>query len=260
VDLRARRAGIMSGSPAWLRRDAAALVIGLALATVACTTGFVSYTHISALTLQVHQSWKTAHLTPIFIDGQIIIGSAVYMTLPGRGRWWGMLGMIPGLAESLYANWESGALYGHRAAVWATVAAQAFAVSTFLFERWLKVQVDRGTIPWPATTANPQADDASATPGGIIPEVPRPLTPDAALRALLGSESDQVLALLLGVSRNKIRAWRGRIEMAGQDEDEPGAPAPEDGPQVRYAAFAEAAAGASQGHAPAAMNGSGHGG
>lgn len=120
--------------------DLATIVIGAALATVVATTGFVSYTHISALTMELHQSWKTAHLTPVFIDGQIVIGSVFYMVVGGKGRWWGMLGVVPGLAESLFANWESGITGGYRAAIWATVAAQAFAVSSYLFERWLKAQ------------------------------------------------------------------------------------------------------------------------
>jgi hypothetical protein len=51
---------------------------------------------------------------------------------------------VPGLAESLFANWESGIVHGHLAAIWATVPAQAFAVASFMFERWLKSQVGRG--------------------------------------------------------------------------------------------------------------------
>jgi hypothetical protein len=114
------------------------LAIGAALATVTGTTGFVSYTHISALSLELHQSWKTAHLMPVFIDGQIVIGSVFYMVIDGWKRLLGLLGVVPGLAESVFANWESGIAHGLRAAAWATVAAQAFAVSSFLFERWLQ--------------------------------------------------------------------------------------------------------------------------
>jgi hypothetical protein len=132
------------GILAWLRAWGPALVVGAALATVTAVTGFISYTHICALTLQLHQSWKTAHLTPLAVDGQIVIGSVVLATgHPGQRRW-GWLGVGPGLAESLFANWESGIIHGHLAAIWATVAAQSFAVATFLFERWLKSQVGRG--------------------------------------------------------------------------------------------------------------------
>jgi hypothetical protein len=206
--------------PGWLRDHAAALVIAAAFAAVVGTTGFVSYTHICALFLEAHQSWKTAHLTPIYIDGQIVIGSVFYMVVRHRGRWWGMLGLVPGLLESLYANWESGIVHGRVDAALATVAAQAFAVSSFLFERWLNTQVTWGTSPRPAITASPQTEDVSATPGGILPEVPRQLTPDVALQALLDSESDQMIALLMGVSRNKVRAWRDRAETAGTPDDE----------------------------------------
>jgi hypothetical protein len=118
-----------------------AAAAGLALATVASVTGFISYTHICALTLDLHQSWKTAHLMPLAVDGQIVVGSVVLLTGRGRAAWWGWLGVVPGLAESLFANWESGIVHGHLAAIWATVPAQAFAVASFMFERWLKAQV-----------------------------------------------------------------------------------------------------------------------
>lgn len=122
----------------WLRANLAAAVIAAAFAIVVGGTGFVSYTHISALMLQVHQSWKTAHIMPLVIDGQIVIGSVFFMVLPGKQRWLGLIGIVPGVLESLYANWESGAVYGRRDAVIAAAAAQVFAGSTFLFERWLK--------------------------------------------------------------------------------------------------------------------------
>jgi Protein of unknown function (DUF2637) len=128
-----------------MRERTPAWAIGLSLAVVASTTGFVSYTHISALTVALGQSWKTAHLYPLFIDGQIVIGSVIYMTLTGRRRWLGLAGIVPGVLESLFANWESASghgtwLHGLEAHAWATVAAQAFAVSSFLFERWIKEQ------------------------------------------------------------------------------------------------------------------------
>lgn len=139
-----------------LRERSSALVVGLSLATVAVTTGFISYTHISALTITENQSWKTAHLMPLTVDGQIAIGSVILMEVKGRHRWWGLVGFLPGLVESLLANWASGwaahpavmqghqvvtaAVQGHNlgAALWSTVPAQAFACSTFLFEMWLR--------------------------------------------------------------------------------------------------------------------------
>jgi hypothetical protein len=125
-----------------LRARFSSLTVGSALATVVFSSGFISYTHISALTLAEHGSWKTAHLQPLCIDGQIVIGSAYFMD--GRNRWQkagGLLfGVLPGIAESLYANWQSGVGHGDSAALWATVPAQAFACSAFLFERWLQAR------------------------------------------------------------------------------------------------------------------------
>lgn len=224
MDLRARRAGVVN----WPRAlSPAALTAGVALLTVTIVTGFVSYTHICALTLVLHQSWKTAHLMPFAVDGQIVVGSVVFLVARGRTAWWGWLGIVPGLAESLFANWESGIAHGFLAAAWATVAAQAFAGSSFMFERWLKSQVTSPTATGPGTAANPHADDASATPGDIIPEVPHQPAPDEALQAFLGSAPDPVLALVMNVSRNKIRALRDRSAAAGAPDGEPGAPEPE---------------------------------
>ena len=141
----------------WLRAWGAALVVGAALATVTAVTGFISYTHICALTLQLHQSWKTAHLTPLAVDGQIVIGSVVLATGHGRQKHWGWLGIGFGLAESLFANWESGIVHGRLAAAGAMVAAQSFAVATFLFERWINAQFGRGG-------RDGQADESSSDP------------------------------------------------------------------------------------------------
>jgi hypothetical protein len=120
------------------RERSSDLTAGLALATVAFTSGFISYTHICALTLQQHGSWKTAHLMPLAVDMQIVMGSVYFMGNEGRKRRWaGLLGIVPGIGESLIANWQSGIVHGLFAAGWATVPAQAFACSAFLFERWL---------------------------------------------------------------------------------------------------------------------------
>lgn len=142
-----------------LRERASAMVIGLSLAMVAVATGFISYTHISALTIHENQSWKTAHLMPLAVDGQIAIGSVILMEVKGKHRWWGLLGFVPGLAESLIANWASGWVgHNYGAALWSTVPAQAFACSTFLFELWLRYR--RRTRP-AAATALPHADLAA---------------------------------------------------------------------------------------------------
>lgn len=166
-------------------RYGAVFVVGAALATVTAVTGFISYTHICALTLELHQSWKTAHLMPLAVDGQIVIGGAVLAT-DRRGRWWGLVGVAPGLAESLFANWESGIQHGHLAAIWATVAAQAFAVSSFLFERWLKSRVSAGGQ------------------GGEV-------TAEESLRLLVTSASERELADFLGVERSHVQRWKRQL-------------------------------------------------
>jgi Protein of unknown function (DUF2637) len=130
---------IIGGLARGARARFSEFTVGLALATVAVSSGFISYTHICALAGAEGQSWKTAHLMPLCVDGQIVIGSAYFMD--GRNRWQkagGLaFGVLPGIGESLIANWQSGIVHGLFAAAVATVPAQAFACSAFLFERWL---------------------------------------------------------------------------------------------------------------------------
>lgn len=163
--------GVIRRGASALRERSSAWAVGLSLFTVAATTGFISYTHICALTLTQHQSWKTAHLMSLPVDGQIVIGSVYFMEHEGRKRLWGLLGIVPGVLESLYANWESSAYYGWHAAGWATVPAQAFACSTFLFERWLK---SRRTRPagQAEETAEPAAPEEHAAPVSDVPPAP----------------------------------------------------------------------------------------
>jgi Protein of unknown function (DUF2637) len=148
-----------------LRERADSLMVATAMAVVAFCSGFISYTHISALTQNVGGSWKTAHLMPFCVDGQIVIGSAYFM----YGKSWksksaGLaFGVIPGIAESLIANWESGIVHGLFAAGWATVPAQAFACSTILFERWLHARREAALAVAPAASElSPQAAGPAA--------------------------------------------------------------------------------------------------
>lgn len=180
---------------AWLRAWGGSLVVGGALATVAAVAGFISYTHICALTLQLDQSWKTAHLTPFAVDGQIIIGGAVLATVTGWPKHYGWLGVVPGLAESLFANWESGIVHGIIPAIWATVAAQAFASSSFLFERWLKSRI----------TARGHAAKAGK------------LTTEQALAALLASGSERAVAAVMEVERGQVLKWKRWLAAAAEE-------------------------------------------
>ena len=125
----------------WFRAWWAKIVSGLALAAVAGVAGLISYIHIYRLTLTLHQPVMVARLMPIAVDGLVVVGSVVLLhSAPGQ-RWLGWVGVGPGVTISLFANVESGIGYGLLAAVWAGIPAVAFALSTFMLERWLKSQV-----------------------------------------------------------------------------------------------------------------------
>src|SRR5260221_208857 len=125
----------------WLREWWSRLVAGLAFATVAAVTGVVSYTHIEALTLALHQPLMVARLMPFGVDGLIVVGSvALLQAAPGHERL-GWAGVGPGVAASVFANVESGLHHGPLAAAWAGVPALSFFLATFMLERWAKAQV-----------------------------------------------------------------------------------------------------------------------
>lgn len=122
----------------WLRAHWSAIVSGLALVAVAGVAGVISYSHIYQLTLALHQPVLVARLMPIAVDGLVVVGSVVLLQ---SGGWLGWLGLGPGVVTSLFANVESGIRYGLLSAAWAGIPAVAFALSSFMFERWAKSQV-----------------------------------------------------------------------------------------------------------------------
>lgn len=118
------------------------------VAAVAVIAGVVSYSHIVALGARTGQSPADAHLLPLAVDGLIVSGSVILLA----GSLLGWLGVIPGVAATLFANLESGLPHGALAAVVATWPAVAFTVASFMLERWLKSQV---TVPVPVSRAVP---------------------------------------------------------------------------------------------------------
>jgi hypothetical protein len=170
--------GSVKTAAAATRSRADSLTVGTAMAVVSFCSGFISYTHIAALTLEEGQSWKTAHLMPLCVDGQLVIGSAYFMY--GRNwksKWAGLLlGVIPGIGESLIANWQSGIVHGYFAAGWATVPAQAFACSTILFERWLHRRRAEADAAKQAAEAAPATDLRLAEPAAA--PAPEPVAPE----------------------------------------------------------------------------------
>jgi hypothetical protein len=210
-----------------LRERASALVVGVSLAVVASATGFISYTHISALTIILHGSWKTAHLMPLAVDGQIAIGSVILMEVKDNRRWLGLIGFAPGLLESLFANWESGIVHGLLAAGWSTVPAQAFACSTFLFEMWLRYRRSqaKGTVlRRPRQLAYPVAARTSGAVATLLAQLPE-LSLQAPEPAAPGPEPQVTacrdLSRALGIGPAPAGAPWGLVSLAGLPRPEP---------------------------------------
>lgn len=184
------------------------MIAGAAFAVVAGVTGRISYTHIEALTLTLHQDPGNARLMPFGVDGLIVVGSVALLQASDEYWWLGWVCVIPGALVSLVANVASGWRYGWPSAAWAGVASLAFALATFTLERWLKSQFR-------------EDEDEGAEVPHPSGETAHPLTTTEALQALLKSESQAQLAFILGVDRNKIRAWDTRLEAAAEETGDP---------------------------------------
>jgi hypothetical protein len=206
-------------------RWAPAVIAGAALLAVAAVAGIVSYTHIDALTLALGGSRMVGHLMPFGVDGQMVVGSVVLMTASGPAARWGWLGIGLGMAESLFANFESGIAHGLLAAAWYAVPAMSFAVATFTFERWAKSQVTRVAAGGLETTFSAPPATEGESPSHSHPQPSAPLSTEAALQALLATDSERKLAGALGVDRNRVQTWKRQLA----EVTEGGSPEPVNG-------------------------------
>jgi len=195
----------------WIRAWWSRLTAGLALGVVASVTGVISYTHVYDLTVSLHQSATVARLMPFGVDGLIVVGSVVLLqSAPGQA-WLGWLGVVPGVAASLFANVESGLRWGPLAAGWAGVPAASFALATFLLERWLKAQASYGGQGGTETSCVHRGGIGESRPASRCPHGVAATAEDAVVQAFLHARdcvetplSQRHLAVAFGVSRPKV--------------------------------------------------------
>jgi hypothetical protein len=194
----------------WLRASWSRLVAGLAFATVATVTGVISYMHIEALTLALHQPLVVARLMPFGIDGLIVVGSVALLQAAPDQEHLGWLCVAPGAAASLFANVESGLRHGPLAAGWAGMASAGFFLATFTLERWAKAQA--------ATPAGVAAPNMLANDGEDDGDKPSPCPHSLAMTAEEGlvqaflhvrdclwqEPSQRKLSTAFGISRPRV--------------------------------------------------------
>ena len=228
----------MSALFEWFRDRWTRLIAGIALTAVAAATGVISYRHIYELSIVLFQPSLVAKLQPVGIDGLIVVGSVVLLQASPNHPYLGWFGVVPGVAVSVFANFESGIAHGWLAAAWASVPAGGFALATFLLERWLKDQVKAVVTAGSAGSAAPAeilAEVAMECPRCAAenhPEPPEPLTREAALLALIGTGSRRDVAAWLGVPKSRVDRWWARASQPGDGGPEMEDDAPEEMPDI----------------------------
>ena len=204
------------------------------VAAVAIFAGIVSYTHVYALAMRTSQGSVAAHLLPLSLDGLIVAGSAVLLA----GSRLGWLGLVPGVAGTLYANVMSMLPHGHLSATVASWPAIAFSVATFMLERWLKSQAGRGgqggrevaNLVDESSIAEPSPEPVLATPvppndslnhcGHTVAGTAEENVVQAYLheRDCLGeTPSQRRLSATHGISRPKVAALVGSLNGGNHD-------------------------------------------
>jgi uncharacterized protein DUF2637 len=148
----------------WTRNTFA---VAVPVAAVAVIAGIVSFGHIETLALSVHQTLAAARMLPGSVDFLIVAGSAILLA----GSALGWLGVVPGVAATLFANVESGLPHGPLSAVIASWPAVAFTLATLMLERWLKRQV---TSASGAPVSLPPGTGSTGTPLPLPASGPRP--------------------------------------------------------------------------------------
>jgi hypothetical protein len=207
----------MTALAGWFRDQWTRLMAGLALAVVAVVTGVISYTHIYGLTLALHQPVLVARLYAFGVDGLIVVGSVVLLQAGASQPWLGWLGVVPGVATSVFANVESGIRYGMLAAIWAGVPAASFALATFLLERWLKAQAGQDGKPGQANTGtedDPDHDNDSDLCTHVIGSTAEIAAVQAFLHArdcLSKPLSQRQLSAAFGLTRPKVAELVGPL-------------------------------------------------
>jgi hypothetical protein len=199
----------------------AALPAAVPVAAVAVFAGIQSYTHIEDLGLSTGQSLADSRLLPLSVDLLILAGVVIILA----GSWLGWLGVVPGVAATLFANVMSGVPHGPLAAAVAAWPAVAFTVASFMLERWLKTQVGQGGRGGRAVAGNPPGPGASrdapqgaAPAGGQCGHRPGRTAEEAVVNAwlhgrdcLAGPPSQRRLAATYGLSRTKVAALVGPL-------------------------------------------------
>ena len=208
----------------WDRRTFAAAI---PVAAVAVFAGVVSYTHVYALAVRTDQGGVAAHLMPLSLDGLIVAGSV--LLLAGFALGW--LGVVLGVAGTLYANVVSMLPHGHLSATIASWPAISFAVATFLLERWIKRQVSRGGTGGSESETRDSGTTSTFTLGEPPPATPEPCGHEGGQTAAdrvvndylhgrdcLGeAPSQRHLAATHGLHRTKVAALVGPLNGRSHD-------------------------------------------
>jgi hypothetical protein len=183
------------------------LLAALTAAFLSAITGVVSYNHGLDVVRWVGTTGTVSYLVPLVPDLMIVSGSltlieasAMRVARPPMA----MAALVAGIAWTVAQNVAAGWRNGPGGAVLAAGIPLAFVLT---FESLLWLYRSRRQMAAPDTASQDQAGP--------------PPTTDAALRALLATDSQRRLADALGVPKSRIEAWARRTAPVAEAAPEP---------------------------------------
>ena len=177
----------------------AGVILAAALSLI---TGVVSYQHGLYVARETRNAGLVAYLVPLVPDLMIAMSSvtlieASRLRLPRPLT--AMIALVAGIgwtvAQNIAGGWQGG-VGGRLIAAGIPLAL----VATFESLLWLLRNVRA----------------ASGQPPASHPQPEQPLTTEAALRALLASDSQRGLAEVLKVDRSRVQAWKRQLDGAAE--------------------------------------------
>lgn len=167
---------------AWFKRSAVwrRIAADVGALAVGGNAAYLSWGHIVATSILLHQDQGAAWLYPVSIDGMMVVGvvKAADDRVSGRKvRWWARVATWLGGGLSIQAQIMSAYAYGALAAAWAVVPSVTLIVVVEVQSRRGKLIVEREPVTVPEAVTPVPAVSPAVEPVEPVPVAPVTVTP-----------------------------------------------------------------------------------